>query len=67
MVVRAAPHLAQLARGRGVRLAHTLARAGCHDFLAATATGTGLSVTVVLAQEVPVPEGQLHELLEYQL
>ena len=41
--------------------------AGCHDFLAATATGTGLSVTVVLAQEVPVPEGQLHELLEYQL
>ena len=59
MVVRAAPHLANLARGRGVRLAHTLARAGCHDFLAATATGTGLSVTVVLAQDVQLHEGQL--------
>ena len=66
MVLRAAPHLAQLARGRGVCLAHTLARAGCHDFLAATATGTGLSVTVVLAQDVPLHE-QLHELLEYRL
>ena len=66
MVVRAAPHLANLARGRGVRLAHTLARAGCHDFLAATATDTGLSVTVVLAQDVQLHE-QLHELLEYRL
>ena len=59
VVGRAAPHLAHLARG-GVRLAHTLARAGCHDLLAATATDTGLSVTIVLAQDV-----QLH-VLEYR-
>ena len=55
MVGRAAPHLA---REQGVRL--ELARAGCHDLLAATATDTGLSVTIVLAQDV-----QLH-VLEYR-
>ena len=57
MVVRAAPHLAH---GQGVRLA--LARAGCHDFLAATATDTALSVTIVLAQEVLLNV----QLLEYR-
>ena len=62
MVARAAPHLAQLARGQGVHLTYPR-----HDFLAAAATGTALSVTIVLAQDVPLPEGQLRELLEYQL
>ena len=62
MVVRAAPHLAQLARGQGVHLTNPR-----HDFLAATATGTGLSVTIVLAQDVPLQHEQLRELLEYRL
>ena len=65
MVGRAAPHLAHLARG-GVRLAHILARAGCHDLLAATTTDTALSVTIVLAQDVQLHEEQLLELLEYR-
>ena len=61
VVGRAAPHLA---REQGVRL--ELAWAGCHDLLAATATDTALSVTIVLAQDVQLHE-QPDELLEYRL
>ena len=62
MVVRAAPHLAQLARGQGVHLTYPR-----HDFLAAAATGTALSVTIVLAQDVPLHGEHPRELLEYRL